>query len=333
MVAATPRPQETGVQGLKISPTPIRHASGFLASSTPIYFEVFAPMQGAVLATAVMLHGGAHSGTCYQQTADGRPGWAYVFAAHGYRVVVPDWPGIGRSGHIPYDQLDGDCVVSGLSALIESIDTPVVLLTHSMSGCYGWRLLELNGDRISAIVGVAPSPPGNIQSVPQNVTETPEAFELETFGQVTRVEKTKAFIPTQAFIENKLVGESRHFPREMLAAYGASLLATPPRILIGRLNIGGRQVRVGDPSCVAGKPIFVMTGTDDLDHPRETDEAIVTWLKAHGAKAEFCFLGDRGVMGNGHMLMLEQNSDEVAAIILEWLDRNHAGQRKSAAPS
>ena len=25
------------------------------------------------------------------------------------------------------------------------------------------------------------------------------------------------------------------------------------------------------------------------------------------------------IVGNGHMLMLEQNSDEIAAIILDWL--------------
>jgi hypothetical protein len=27
--------------------------------------------------------------------ADGRPGWAHVFAQAGYRVVIPDWPGGG----------------------------------------------------------------------------------------------------------------------------------------------------------------------------------------------------------------------------------------------
>ena len=40
----------------------------------------------------------------------------------------------------------------------------------------------------------------------------------------------------------------------------------------------------------------------------------------NGAKADFCFLADRGIVGNGHMLMLEDNSDEIAGIILDWLD-------------
>jgi pimeloyl-ACP methyl ester carboxylesterase len=327
MVAAVLRAPETGSHssGRDAASTPIKHQTGAIAAPVPVYFESFAPVQETPLATVVMIHGGGHSGSCYQRTVDGRRGWAYVFAEHGYRVVVPDWPGIGRSGHVPYDQLNGDVVVSGLGALIDSLDTPVVLLTHSMSGCYGWRLLELHRDRIAAIVGVAPSAPGNIQPTPTILAETAETFELETFGRAGRIDKTRPFAPTQPFIENKLVGKSRHFPREYLAAYGATLLATPPRILIERLNIGGRQLRVGDPSCVAGKPVFVITGTDDLDHPRDTDEAIVTWLNAHGAKAEFCYLGDRGIDGNGHMLMLEQNSDEIAAIILAWLDRSRPG--------
>ena len=87
----------------------------------------------------------------------------------------------------------------------------------------------------------------------------------------------------------------------------------------------GRQVRVSDPGKLAGKRVLVITGTDDLDHAREVDGAIVTWLNGNGAKADFCFLADRGIVGNGHMLMLEQNSDEIAGIILDWLEGVRTG--------
>src|ERR1700704_3510239 len=148
------------------------HETGLITAPVPVYFEPFARAAATSRSTVVMVHGGAHSGACYQRTVDGRPGWAYRFAERGYRVVVPDWPGTGRSGHIPYDKLDGPTVVEGLGALIRSLGTNVVLLTHSMSGCYGWRLLELHGDVIERLVGVTPGPPGNIQKAAPVYAET-----------------------------------------------------------------------------------------------------------------------------------------------------------------
>lgn len=53
--------------------------------------------------------------------------------------------------------------------------------------------------------------------------------------------------------------------------------------------------------------------------PRAVDAAIVDWLKEFGATARHLYLGDWGVEGNGHMIMLEQNSDEVASPIIQWI--------------
>ena len=96
------------------------HATGLITAPVPVYFETFAPAAATDHPTVVMVHGGAHSGACYQRTADGRRGWAYLFAERGYRTVVPDWPGTGRSGYIPLDRLNGATVVEGLGALIRS---------------------------------------------------------------------------------------------------------------------------------------------------------------------------------------------------------------------
>ncbi len=303
----------------------LTHETGLITAPVPVYFETFAPAAAGGRPTVVMVHGGAHSGACYQRTADDRPGWAYRFAERGYRTVVPDWPGTGRSGYIPLDRLDGAIVVEGLGALIRALGAPVVLLTHSMSGCYGWRLLELHGDVIDAVVGVAPGPPGNIQKPAPVYAETESEIETEASGRRVRIDKTAPVVASRDFVERKLVGESRYFPRDRLAGYAASLRPIPPNIMLERQNVHGRQVRVQDPGKLAGKRILVITGTADLDHAREVDGAIVTWLNSNGAKADFCFLADRGIVGNGHMLMLEQNSDEIAGIILDWLEAAHTG--------
>jgi len=304
----------------------LTHQTGLITAPVPVYYETFAPAAATGRPTVVMVHGGAHSGACYQRTADGRPGWAYRFAERGYRVVVPDWPGTGRSGYIALDKLDGATVVEGLGHLIRGLGAPVVLLTHSMSGCYGWRLLELHGDVIETVVGVAPGPPGNIQKTAPVHAETATMIETEASGQRVRVDKTAPVVASRDFVERKLVGESRYFPRDRLDGYAASLRPIPPKLWLERQNVRGSQLRVSDPGKLAGKRVFVITGTADLDHSREVDGAIVAWLEEHGAKADFCFLADRGIVGNGHMLMLEQNSDEIAVLILDWLESVRAGK-------
>jgi pimeloyl-ACP methyl ester carboxylesterase len=285
-----------------------------------VYAETLRPDVETGRPTVVMIHGGAHSGECYLQTPDGRPGWAYRFASRGYPVVVPDWPGIGRSGAIPLDQLNGSCVVEVLRTLLKSLKGSLVLLTHSMSGCYGWRLAELEAKSIAAVLSVAPAPPGNIQPVPKIIAETDQTIEIETFGRPMVLEKIGLNFPARDFIAEKYIGGSQFFPRDYIDTYAASILGIPPLIRMERRNIRGSQVRLDEPKKLADKPIFVMLGSEDIDHPRETDEAIVTWLDEQGAAAEFCYLPDRGIAGNGHMMMLETNSDALADIMIDWLD-------------
>ncbi|MFT8246791.1 alpha/beta fold hydrolase [Roseomonas sp. BN140053] len=305
----------------------IRYQAGVVAASVPVYYERFGPAQRDMSRpTVVMLHGGSHSGSCFQVTADGRPGWAMTFVQHSYDVVVPDWPGCGRSGAVSPDALDAAVVVEGLSALLTALDGPLVLLAHSMGGPYAWRLAEIHRARVSAVVGVAPGPPGNIQPVPEILSESDEETEIATAHRRFRLPK-HGFMPNdRAFVEDKLVGESRFFPREHLATYSASLLHTPVSLVRQRVNLHGSQVRVLDPRAFAGMPILVLTGTADLEHPRWTDEAVARWFGQNGARAEFIWLGDRGIEGNGHMLMLESNSDAIAGIILTWL--SHAARAR-----
>ena len=297
------------------------HTTGRTSQPVSVYYEQFEPSEPTARPLIVMIHGGAHSAECYQRTPDGRPGWVYRFVARGYPVVAPDWPGVGRSGFVPIDILDGETVVEGLSGLLRELDRPLVLLTHSMAGCYGWRLTELHHGQVMAVVGVAPSQPGNIQTVSPIVSETDTMLEIETFGRRMTIDKTAFNRPAEDTIRNKYIGASRYFPMQHLQSYTRGLLGLPPRILAQRRNVRGTQVRVSDPKKFAGKPVFVLLGSEDIDHPREVDEAIVFWLREQGAAADFCYLPDRGIVGNGHMMMLEKNSDDLADIMIDWLDR------------
>jgi pimeloyl-ACP methyl ester carboxylesterase len=298
----------------------LHYSAGYSARPAPVYFDLLEPAAGPPRGTVMMVHGGSHTGFCYLRTVDGRPGWALRFAEAGYRVALPDWPGRGRSGPVAMDRLTGAVVAAGLGGVVEALGEPIVLVTHSMSGAYGWKLMETHADAIKAVIGVAPAQPGNVQAAPV-AHETADFVEPAGQAIFPRLDKRNPTVPSAVFVEKKLIGDSRHFPRRYIADYAASLHAIAPRLVYERLNIGGSQLKVERTERLRDKRVLVLTGTDDFDHPRALDEAIVDWLNEIGARAEFCWLGDIGIAGNGHMLMLEDNSDAIAQVMLDWLAR------------
>ena len=308
----------------------MQHSAQFVPyRGATVYTDILEPAGGARRRPVVMVHGGGHTGSCYLLTADNRPGWAYRFGAAGFPVWLPDWPGCGRSGDVAFEELGGELVAGAMAAVVDaaaatSPDGKVVLMGHSMGGALSWKIVELTGSEIASVVAVAPGPPGNIQPHADVVSRTEDEIVVRSFGMTRTLSRTRAYSGGAAFVSHKLVGKSARFPRENMEMYAGHVAAVPPRLLIERQNVDGGQIRIDDTSPFRGLPVLVFTGSDDTDHPKDVDGAVVDWLRECGADVEFCWLPDRGVVGNGHMLMMEDNSDELADMILAWLD-NHAG--------
>ena len=74
-------------------------------------------------------------------------------------------------------------------------------------------------------------------------------------------------------------------------------------------------------------PILIMNGEASFHAPFE--HCTVKYLEQAGATPTWIDLGKAGIHGNGHMMMLEKNSDEVARVIANWLDK--AVPEKTAA--
>jgi len=135
---------------------------------------------------------------------------------------------------------------------------------------------------------------------------------------------------TTATDQPKLM-EPRQSPSR-IHAYKATLQPLAPRLLFERQNIDGSQLRVQHTGSFRGKPILIVTGTDDIDHPRDVDGRTSDWLAGLGARVDYWFLEDQGIKGNGHMMMLEENSDEIANLIESWI-RSNVGARGPAGKS
>ena len=305
------------------------HASGFVPPPWKIYWERFAPQGGARRPRPVLfIHGSNQTGACFRTRVDGKPGWVSAFVAAGYECWLVDWPGTGRSGSVPVATIDFRFLVEGIAALVREIG-PVDVVGHSMGGFTSWKLRERVPELVTRVVGVAPAPPREL---------TPRSEVVADDGRVVRVrfrytvefevDVTRPYAPSDEYVERQVIGPSTRFPRDHEARLRASIVDIPPVLLLERLNVtDDPELELRRADAFRGAEILIVTGTHDPVHPREVDGATAEFLRGLGADVRFLWLGDVGIEGNGHLLMGEENSDEVAALILDWLDRTSASAR------
>jgi pimeloyl-ACP methyl ester carboxylesterase len=262
----------------------------------------------------IMIHGGFHTGQAYLCTPDHRKGWAQLFAERGHRVVVPDWPAHGKSpGLETIQRLHTQDVAQALGELVSDAGQ-CILVAHSAGGPLAWWLAEKFPQHIVAIVGVAPGPPANMLPALPNDPVAVNALRFDSqAGCPVYSEPGKAVIVDAKFIKDFWANSPR-FPLSHFDAYAQTVVPESPFILNERFNIGGSGLRLDAPHVVGNRPILIVTGERDLRHPKHVDGALADYL---GAK--FLWLPDAGVCGNGHMLMIEDNSHAIADILLQWL--------------
>lgn len=310
-----------------------------------MYVEYWIPTALRTRTPLVLVHGGGGQGLDMLGTADGRPGWAQWFVRQGHPVYVVDRPGHGRSPHHPdamgamgplppvpfveklftrpeawpeqyptarlHDKWPGggrpgdadfdaflagsgpmmtdlerhhrDCQ-RGLAELLERIG-PAVVLTHSAGAPTGWLAADARPDLVRALLAVEPVGPPFAQrptgTLSWGLTAAPLTFDppAENPGDIAR--------------------EPRTPPRDGLAA--CLVQAEPARRL-------PRLARV---------PVTVFTA--EASWMSADNHGIVDFLRQAGVAAEHVRLEDHGIRGNGHAMMLEANSDEVAELIRRWI--------------
>jgi len=323
--------------------------------SGQIYAEYQIPRNRTHPYPIVMVHGAIQTGTNFTGTPDGREGWAQFFLRQGYAVYVVDQPGRARSGYqpdlngkqalpnlentqkrftapaqfmlwpqaklhtqwpgsgmkgdpvfdqffasqVPYVQAPGVTQLMNRDALIALLEKigPAIVMTHSQSGAYGWPLADARPDLVKAIVAVEPSGP------PVRDIEPIGAPDYFRDGATTRPWGLGAiplgYVPA-ARGPNELAFEQQENPDR------------PDLVRCWLQRAPARQL----PN-LQKMPIAIVTGEASFHAPFE--HCTVKYLEQAGVKAEWIDLGRAGVHGNGHMVMLEKNSDEVARVIANWL--------------
>ena len=68
---------------------------------------------------------------------------------------------------------------------------------------------------------------------------------------------------------------------------------------------------------LAGIPVMILTS--EASYHAGYDGCTAEFLTRAGVPNDWIKLADRGIHGNGHMMMLEKNNLQIAAVIEDWL--------------
>ena len=174
-------------------------------------------------------------------------------------------------------------------------------MTHSQGGAFGWPVADARPDQVKAILAIEPNgPPGRALDFIGAPDWFKEGKLALTYG-ITSVPLTYAPALADAS-ELKFVKEDKPDGPGLATCWKQ---AEPARQLVN-----------------LKMPIMVLTSEASYHAPY--DHCTVKFLQQAGVKPAFIRLADLGIKGNSHVLMLEKNNKEIAAVIAGWLDKTAA---------
>jgi pimeloyl-ACP methyl ester carboxylesterase len=296
------------------------------------------------------------------QTPDGRPGWAYDFLNQGYTVYVMDYPGRGRSLYFPNSDADGKLSPPRTSPLMEEvwsggrppstpqstwpqyskqtqwpgdgpnkgkmgdpifdqfakteipvllggkteeytrdafielldrIGQPVILLLHSGVSSSGWELADARPKLIKAIVAAEPVAPP-IENAERGSTGPGRLWGLTNLP-------VHYDPPIKEASELQTVRQEKADGPDLIPCW---IQKEPARKLVN----------------LAGIPVLDVSG--EASYHRPYSHCIAKWLNQAGVKTDYVNLEDVGLRGNGHIMLAEKNSAEIAKYLQSWIDKN-----------
>ncbi|MGE0628764.1 MAG: alpha/beta hydrolase [Hyphomicrobiaceae bacterium] len=322
-----------------------------------MYVEYQIPSDVRAPCPIVMIHGGGQSGTNWTGTPDGREGWAQYFLRRGWPVYVVDtvgrarsagtcsaygemnepnldfiqdrflaperamkwpqaalhtqFPGEARPGDEIFDQFVASQVSSiadyplqqalngeAGAALLDRIG-PAVVMTHSQAGPFGWLTADRRPRLVRAIVAVEPN--------------GPPVHDVDFLGAPDWFSDNPT-VKGGGICHAALTYEPPLAPGEQLAFVCEKDPRGPGLVRCWRQAEPARKL-----VNLAGIPILILAGEASYHAPY--DHCTSEYLTQAGVANTFIRLADRGIHGNGHMMMIEKNNMAIADVIAEWLDQ------------
>src|SRR5947209_5251127 len=239
------------------------------------------------------------------------------------------WPGNAQPGDPAFDnyfasnvpsmdnrEMQSRMNVDALAALLDRIG-PSIVLVHSQSGQYGWPLAQARPGLVKAIVAAEPSGPPVHDAVIPGAARFGVDFASATAVAGTDIFRDDPRLKRYGLSDIPMAYEPAVTPQSPLAFVQQDKPEAPDLVKCWRQQEPARRlVAVGD------RPILYLATEASFYAPY--NHCTVAYLKQAGVNVSFVKLADIGLHGNGHMMMMERNSDAIAQVIVEWLDKQPA---------
>ena len=261
------------------------------------YVQYFVPETVTSPLPLVLLHGGGFTGAVWETTPDGRPGWLQIFLRLGFIVYVVDNVERGRAGWCPFPQVWPD--------------EPIIRTAEEV-----WSLF-----RLGSAPNFSDRMPFSGQRFPVDAVDelikgcvprwlTNNAAAVEAFKAVL------ARVGQCVVITHSHGGEIAFQAAEQCPDLVRKIVAIEPSGFAEDLNaLSGCDVMILMGDFLDAIPLWVQL--------TEKVRAFSESLRNAGSIVDLRFLPERGIRGNSHMLMVDDNNHLIAEDVAGWILAEH----------
>jgi hypothetical protein len=276
-----------------------------------MYVQYQNPVNGDRHVPVVMVHGCCLSSKTWETTPDGRPGWSEYFVRKERPVYLADQVSRARSGFDP-----------SVMAAVKAGTVPPNQLPNVLSASHqvAWTVFRFG-----------PS---------YNVAFPDGQFPIEAVDELYKqmIPDLNSLLPTPNPTWKNMAALAVRLRGAILMGHSESGFFPEQAALIDPSGIRGivsiempcvTDLKPEQLATLAKIPTLVMFG-DHLNDVKggpanwgnsfDTCQQFVKQLKSAGGDAEMMHLPARGIRGNSHMLMQDRNSDQLADLVIAWID-------------